>query len=623
MSNERITENIVREHFKNDPLFSSVKFEEQKSTNVRITDCLAKASKNTKGVGSGRPEFIITFPMQSMDYLIIVECKADERKHESKDHKKPKDFAVDGVLHYSKFLSEEFNVISIAVSGQTKSTLVVSNFIQMRKDHDAVEYNDKKLLTIFDYVKAFRNEQLDYNIKDVNIVEKAISLNDLFHKCSISESMRNTLVSGILLSLQDDIFKASYPIAQSSLEIGRLLIDAIRRVLTVARVRRIEDMMGVYNGILNEPLIKEKKIKKSKEEVETVVLFKQIIHYLQKQVYPLMSYEQSGYDILGRFYTEFIRYAASKQKQGLVLTPSHITDLFCDLVDLRVNDIVYDPCCGTGGFLISAMRRMITLAGNDSQKKDNIRKNQLLGVELRPEMFTFACSNMMLRGDGKSNLDCGDCFDSEILNRIKALNPSVSFLNPPYDQGTADQLRFVEQAILAVKDQGGRVAAIVQMSCALKNDNETLKVRKRLIENYSLRAVISMPDDLFYPVGVVTCIMIFDAVRPTLGMKTWFGYLKNDGFVKRKNKGRIDHFSKWKEIKSKFLDAYKNNDEVAGLSVKRVVKFSDEWCAEAYMKTDYSKLSVTEFELVLKKYAIFKKIGMTEIIEEGEESERD
>ena len=161
------------------------------------------------------------------------------------------------------------------------------------------------------------------------------------------------------------------------------------------------------------------------------------------------------------------------------------------------------------------------------------------------------------------------------------------------------------------------------MSCALKNDNETLKVRKRLIENYSLRAVISMPDDLFYPVGVVTCIMIFDAVRPTLGMKTWFGYLKNDGFVKRKNKGRIDHFSKWKEIKSKFLDAYKNNDEVAGLSVKRVVKFSDEWCAEAYMKTDYSKLSVTEFELVLKKYAIFKKIGMTEIIEEGEESERD
>ena len=60
MGNERITESIVRKHFENDPLFSSVKFEEQKSTNIRVAECLANASKNGKGVG--KPEFIITFP---------------------------------------------------------------------------------------------------------------------------------------------------------------------------------------------------------------------------------------------------------------------------------------------------------------------------------------------------------------------------------------------------------------------------------------------------------------------------------------------------------------------------------------------------------------------------------
>lgn len=334
-----------------------------------------------------------------------------------------------------------------------------------------------------------------------------------------------------------------------------------------------------------------------------------------------MSYEESGYDVLGRFYTEFIRYAASKQKQGLVLTPSHVTELFCDLVQLKVTDIVYDPCCGTGGFLIAAMKKMLTLASNDTQRKDNIRKNQLLGVELRPEMFTFACSNMMLRGDGKSNIDCGDCFNKETSDRIKSLKPTVSFLNPPYDHGPADQLRFIEKALEVVAPQNGKVAAIVQMSCAIKDDTETKAVRKRLLEKHTLKAVISMPDDLFYPVGVVTCIMVFEANSPNKDKKSWFGYLKNDGFVKRKNKGRIDHHSKWKEIKKDFLKAYIDNEEVAGLSVKKEVDFKDEWCAEAYMETDYSQISIADFEEVMKKYVIFKTIGMTELTDGGEDSE--
>ena len=116
MANERLTENIVRDHFKLDPLFSSVKFEEQKSTNMRIAECLATASKSGKD-RPGKPEFIITFPTQSSDYLIVIECKAKTDKHESANHDRAKDFAVDGVLHYAKFLSVEFNVVSIAVSG--------------------------------------------------------------------------------------------------------------------------------------------------------------------------------------------------------------------------------------------------------------------------------------------------------------------------------------------------------------------------------------------------------------------------------------------------------------------------------------------------------------------------
>ena len=63
-------------------------------------------------------------------------------------------------------------------------------------------------------------------------------------------------------------------------------------------------------------------------------VIKEMIEYLHKYVYPLVSMEHSGFDVLGRFYTEFIRYAGSEQKQGLVLTPFHITDLFCDLANI-------------------------------------------------------------------------------------------------------------------------------------------------------------------------------------------------------------------------------------------------------------------------------------------------
>lgn len=115
-----------------------------------------------------------------------------------------------------------------------------------------------------------------------------------------------------------------------------------------------------------------------------------------------------------------------------------------------------------------------------------------------------------------------------------------------------------------------------------------------------------MPDDLFYPVGVVTCVMVFEANRENEGMETWFGYFKNDGFEKRKNQGRIDARGLYKEQKNNWLKAYHNSREIAGLSVKKEVKGEDEWCAEAYMETDYSTLNQTDFERKVKDFVAFK-----------------
>jgi type I restriction-modification system DNA methylase subunit len=610
MANERITEDIVRNHFKNDPLFKSVKFEEQKSYNKRVIDLLKTASK--RGEGVGKPEFIISFPTDS-NYLIVVECKALTSQHESKERTKAADFAVDGVLHYAQKLSKDFTIIAVAVSGQVVDELQVSHFLWKKGENDFEKISDNKLLSTNDYLKLFANEQFADRLKYSNIVLRAIELNEEYNSYSIPEQDRNTMVSVILLSLLHNPFRQSYESETSVKSLGESMLKAIENALALNEVKSRDAMLNEFNRIFVQPIFIQQKIKnkKEKEPKNSLAVLKEMVKYLHANVYPLVHMEDSGFDVLGQFYTEFIRYSASQQKQGLVLTPFHITDLFCDLGQLNVNDTIYDPCCGTAGFLVSGMKQLITLAGNDSDKKQKIRKEQLVGVELRPSMYAYACSNMLLKGDGKSNIYCGDCF--QLVEETKMHKPTVAFLNPPYDVGNARQMEFIEHALKMVAPQNGRVVAIVQMSCAIKSDKELIAVKKRILQSHHLKAVLSMPDELFNPnASVASCIMVFEANKRHAGLKTWFGYFKNDGFEKRKNQGRIDARGKWEFIKNKWIDAFHNSEEIAGLSVKQQVADRDEWCAEAYMETDYSTLCQANFEKKLKEYAAVKFLNQFE-----------
>jgi type I restriction-modification system DNA methylase subunit len=500
------------------------------------------------------------------------------------------------------------------VSGQTEQELLVSHFVWRKGENEPTENKeDKKLLSINNYLKLFDNEQFADNLRNVDIIQKAIFLNEEYQAYSITEMTRCTMVSAILLSLLHEPFRISYKTYSSAESLGKAMLSAIESVLAQNEIRNKGEMIGEYSKILNEPIFKQKAIKhKNKKDNElSIEVAKEMIEYLHSNVYPLVDMEQSGFDVLGRFYTEFIRYAGSEQSQGLVLTPAHITDLFCDLANVNSNDVIYDPCCGTGGFLIAGMKQMFQLTGNDEDKKTSIKSKQLVGVELRPSMYTYACSNMMMRGDGKSNIYCGDCFAFESIIKDHH-KPTVGFLNPPYDVGNAGQMRFIEHALNVVTAQNGTVVAIVQMSCSIKNEKELIAVKKRILDRHHLKAVLSMPDDLFYPVGVVTCIMVFEANKKNEGRETWLGYFKNDKFEKRKNQGRIDARGLYKEEKSRWLAAYHNSKEIAGLSVKQEVKGEDEWCAEAYMETDYSTLCENDFIKKIKEYAAFMFLNQSE-----------
>lgn len=135
---------------------------------------------------------------------------------------------------------------------------------------------------------------------------------------------------------------------------------------------------------------------------------KYFTEFLYDSIYHNIRYQSSAEDYLGRFYGEFMSYSGGDgQNLGIVLTPKHITELFCDLVDIKPSDKVLDPCCGTAGFLIASMHNMLEQT-DDAYEQDQIRKHRLFGIEEQSYMFTIATTNMILRGDGKSNLENQD-----------------------------------------------------------------------------------------------------------------------------------------------------------------------------------------------------------------------
>lgn len=610
---ERITEGIVRDHFKEDSMYRSIKSEEQKATNDQIKKILKNASK--RGTGKqGFPEFIITFPAVP-GIVIVIECKEDTKYHESKEDcwEAIEKYAVNGALHYADHLKSEFNVIAIAVSGTDKESMMVSNYFIRKNSTDITQIPDSKLLSIYDYLSIFEQKENAEKLKDENILLFASELNQKLYNYSVPENERATIVSGILIALQDNSFKASYQIAKKPSALVEDLLKAIERVLEDRDITpdKTKILMGEYIKISqsNNLAIANKIRNKITGEDEKNFLLRDMIIDLERNVFPFTKYEDVGCDILGQFYSEFIRYVYGDKKLGLVLTPQHVAELFVDIANIDVDDIVYDNCCGTAGFLIKSMKKLIDLAGNDSDKKKNIHESQLIGVEERSDMFTYACSNMMMRGDGKSNIYLGDSLSQNMRKNIKKHHPTVGFLNPPYSTSVSE-LEFIYYNLDCL-EKNGTCVAIVPFNCVLSQSGNEYEWKKKLMEKHTLEAVFSMPDELFNPAAsVVPAIIVFKAHIPhQSNYETYFGYWKDDGFIKVKHLGRVDFHNKWNEIKYNWIYNYRNKKEIREYSVKRHVTADDEWCAEAYMETDYSNLKEEDFEMELKKFVFFKGLN--------------
>lgn len=596
MGNEAKTENIVRNRLRELGYYDdkNIIIEEKKSDSPKIDKLLKNASK--KGNKQGYPEFIISSKIHS-EFMIVIECKADILKHCSQTMDCYADYAVDGVLLYASFLAKEYDVLAIGVSGETANQLAVSHYLYLKGTNKYYSIFSDKILPFEQYYEGAIQSDYKLNQDYDKLITYTRTLNESLHGKNIIESERAMLISGILISLRSDAFKTGYMKHKSAMSLIDNLYSTICTELAQSDIApdNVEKLKLSFGFIKVNPSLTDEKEGKQFTEI--------LISNIDKEINSLIQTHKS-FDAISQFYIEFLRYANADKGLGIVLTPPHITDLFAELADINKDTVVFDNCCGTGGFLVSAMKKMIREAKGDKGKEKDIKEKQIVGIEYQPHIYALLISNMIIHRDGRTSMYPGDCFTESEKVKQKYM-PTVGLLNPPYKtKGTPrEELEFVLNNLNTLKE-GGKCVALIPMSCVTETTGITKELKSQILKQHTLEAVMSMPDELFHgQTNVVTCAMVVTAHKPhPAGKKTWFGYCRDDGFIKVKNRGRIDRNHIWEKTKSQWLNAYRNRELIHKFSLAKEVTGEDEWCAEAYMETDYSQLSEADFVEVVKNY---------------------
>lgn len=643
--NERNTENLVLKEFnaqlgENDGFLLFAQGVDNGFTKINLA--LKEAGGKPKnceindfgngGAGVAKPEFIAIFN-DDKDTVFICECKSSVKFHFSENFNKPQNYALDGVIYYAKFLQKYFNVIALAVSGTRKENFK-STALYFTKgqngnfDKEIFSRANDIVLSPINYLKLFKGEKLnkEFSLSDVSLL--ALEFHETLREIKVSERHKPIFIAGLLLALENRDFERDYYGFNSFKILYNNLKLAVNEVLSNANLTntKIKNIENAINEVENNTKLQSKHL----SEKGSIFWY---LKELELKIKPMVNHANSNLDALGIFYHEFIKYTGGDGKGlGIVLTPTHLTEFMCEIAGVNKSSKVLDICCGSASFLVTAMVKMIKQA--NANEAAQIKKEQIYGIELDTDLYTLANTNMIMRRDGKSNIYQGDCFhakfsDSTSENNLKGIC-NIGLLNPPYSQKDKNELEFVER-LCDLISTGGMVCVVVQLSCAIGNKFKA--ERERLFKKHSLLAVFSMPDDIFYSnnAGPNTCVMLWKAHIPhyidtsfldenklfcesNIRDFTYFGFYKDDGFVKEKKQGRIDKFGRWNSIKHEWIENYQRRREIDGISIVKKTNHKDEWLAEAYIKTDYSKVSEVCFEETIRNYLGFLvKNGLTNL----------
>ena len=301
--------------------------------------------------------------------------------------------------------------------------------------------------------------------------------------------------------------------------------------------------------------------------------------------------KETNMDAISLFYHVFLSYSSGgRNSLGIVLTPEHIADFMAKVINVQPGDSILDICCGTGALLNAASHY------NGG--------GMLYGCERDEGVYDMASISQGVRYENM-RLFHSDCY------KLRSSNPRLmadkGLLNPPYAMKDHDELEFLLEELKMIRPHG-LVAAIIPSKTAYVMSEPYITRRRQLLEEHTLKAVFSMPDDIFNGNGAtaVTCIMVFEAHVPhDPSEKTFFGFFKDDGYKKKGKIGRIDEYGKWSEIRQRWLDLYRGNIIMDGVSTLASVGAEDEWLCEAYLRNDYSKLTEDVFRRTIRDYMAY------------------
>jgi type I restriction-modification system DNA methylase subunit len=556
-------------------------------------------------------------------------------------------YAVNGAVHYAIHIAEKTNsfkeVIAVGVVGDSESNMIQPYYvsceneeIEIRKLSALRSLQDLNPRKISDWYKEqVLGTKLTKEKKEVLELQSIASElhEDLRNYGSLEGENKATVISAVLLALINQEFHPDQLIASKTPKNtdGDKIVRAAEGFISVEDVLSQDKVKILLNKFA---FLRTNVVLNTKNDTLNMTPLKYFAIQLNHRVLPhLLHRENSGieFDILGNFYGEFVKYGGSDGNSlGIVLTPSHITSLMTKLIEIKPTQTILDPSCGTGSFLISAMNKMIETVKNDQHLTDNekqnfikdIKRNQLLGIEMQEKMFTIATTNMILRGDGKSRLQLADMFAVTACPEMEyhALDekskegsiPKVDriLFNPPYSQGKKDksltEISFIFHALSFLKNEG-KMAVIVPQSTMVGKSKEEKLLKRKILENHVLESVITLNKDTFYGVGVNPCIAIFKAGEPhPENKKVKFVNFEDDGFVVRKHVGLIDDGTSV-EKRRYLVDVLQGNvdDCSTEFMVKSTITAEDEWLHSYFYFNDSPPIE-SDFEKTIADYLTFQ-----------------
>ena len=567
-----------------------------------IQSALSVSSK--RGTGQrGAPDFIGTFDNDDRTVL-VVECKADADKHisrqlrslgiyvsnqEVKKDGKVKEFACDGVLHYAKHLSPHYNVIALGVSGIGNGKIISADYYYQLKGSQSfvrVDTKGDELLTPANVLREVKSQKRVVRYRAGELIKTAQSSYLILSELGVSPADRAFFIGMLLIALDDQQFNDlldresnfSYLLSQ----IGHCVCDRFDHTHSAIMRKKIDSFCAEMEKSIGNNAHRSKNL---------IDLARNIKRHKDGAGADTES------DELGAFFTSFLTKSSNskhdQQELGIVLTPHHITEIFPMVASVgNTKDKIFaDSCCGTGGFLIAALKALESGANHKSSRYIN---NNLWGVEQDPKMYYLACLNMILKGGDASNIILGDSFADETRAKIQN-KPNIAFLNPPYTMRKKDgtlnydrhELQFVNNACRLVK-KGGKVVALMPAKSVAASDGRVIGIKDNLIRQNTVEGIFKLSKTTFEGVvNVETIIMICTAGVPhDSNHKVYFGNWEDDGMLFVRKIGAVDKYGTHDYKISRYIKNFHDRNAVKGESIMATISADEEWLYQVKLIND-------------------------------------